>query len=146
VFGGLSQSFTTIPGQQYRLTFDYSHNPGTPSPSGSYAAQVTVADGHAPANSIFSTAVSQGNVPAVWVGFSHDFTAVSDLTLLTFIDTQGAFNAGIYLDEVSVQPLNVTTTPIPGALPLLASGLGALGLLGWRRKRKARLTPTEASA
>ena len=29
------------------------------------------------------------------------------------------------------------TTPIPGALPLFASGLGALGLLGWRRKRKA---------
>jgi hypothetical protein len=27
--------------------------------------------------------------------------------------------------------------PIPGALPLLATGLGALGLLGWRsRKRK----------
>jgi hypothetical protein len=28
-------------------------------------------------------------------------------------------------------------TPLPAALPLFASGLGALGLLGWRRKRKA---------
>jgi len=27
--------------------------------------------------------------------------------------------------------------PLPGALPLFATGLGALGLLGWRRKRKA---------
>jgi len=27
--------------------------------------------------------------------------------------------------------------PLPAALPLFASGLGALGLLGWRRKRKA---------
>jgi hypothetical protein len=28
-------------------------------------------------------------------------------------------------------------TPLPAALPLFAGGLGALGLLGWRRKRKA---------
>jgi hypothetical protein len=28
-------------------------------------------------------------------------------------------------------------TPLPGALPLFATGLGAMGLLGWRRKRKA---------
>ncbi|HEY6021470.1 MAG TPA: hypothetical protein VIY48_16680, partial [Candidatus Paceibacterota bacterium] len=27
-------------------------------------------------------------------------------------------------------------TPLPGTLPLFATGLGALGLLGWRRKRK----------
>ena len=30
----------------------------------------------------------------------------------------------------------VSATPLPAALPLFASGLGALGLLGWRRKRK----------
>jgi hypothetical protein len=30
------------------------------------------------------------------------------------------------------------TTPLPAALPLFATGLGALGLLGWRRKRKAQ--------
>jgi hypothetical protein len=28
-------------------------------------------------------------------------------------------------------------TPLPAALPLFATGLGALGFLGWRRKRKA---------
>ncbi len=31
----------------------------------------------------------------------------------------------------------VSTTPLPAALPLFAGGLGALGLLSWRRKRKA---------
>jgi hypothetical protein len=30
----------------------------------------------------------------------------------------------------------VQPTPLPAALPLFASGLGAIGLLGWRRKRK----------
>ncbi len=31
---------------------------------------------------------------------------------------------------------SVSATPLPAALPLFASGFGALGLLGWRRKRK----------
>jgi hypothetical protein len=30
----------------------------------------------------------------------------------------------------------VSATPLPAALPLFASGLGAMGLFGWRRKRK----------
>ena len=30
------------------------------------------------------------------------------------------------------------TTPLPAALPLFATALGGLGLLGWRRKRKAQ--------
>jgi hypothetical protein len=30
------------------------------------------------------------------------------------------------------------TTPLPAALPLFATGLGGLGLLGWRRKRRAQ--------
>ncbi len=28
-------------------------------------------------------------------------------------------------------------TPLPAALPLFATGIGAIGLLGWRRKRKS---------
>ena len=29
-----------------------------------------------------------------------------------------------------------SATPLPGTLPLFVTGLGGLGLLGWRRKRK----------
>jgi len=32
----------------------------------------------------------------------------------------------------------ISATPLPAALSLFASGLGVLGLLGWRRKRKAQ--------
>ena len=33
---------------------------------------------------------------------------------------------------------SVSTAPLPAALPLFATGLGAMGLFGWWRKRKAR--------
>jgi len=36
----------------------------------------------------------------------------------------------------STDPDPPAAVPLPGALPLFATGLGALGLLGWRRKRK----------
>jgi hypothetical protein len=38
---------------------------------------------------------------------------------------------------VSVTFTPVSSVPVPATLPLFATGLGALGLLGWRRKRKA---------
>jgi hypothetical protein len=41
-------------------------------------------------------------------------------------------------DDLDFVFTNVTAaeTPVPAALPLFASGLGALGLLGWRRKQR----------
>ena len=44
--------------------------------------------------------------------------------------TPPTFNAAFSLN-------GVVSTPLPGALPLFATGLGALGLLAWCRKRKA---------
>jgi hypothetical protein len=43
----------------------------------------------------------------------------------------GRGNGNIYFAGIN------EVTPLPAALPLFATGLGALGLLGWRRKRKA---------
>jgi hypothetical protein len=40
------------------------------------------------------------------------------------------------IDGLAFDNLSFTATPVPAALPLFATGLGALGLLGWRRKRK----------
>jgi len=41
------------------------------------------------------------------------------------------------LDNVVGSAATPAGTPLPAALPLFATGLGALGLLGWRRKRTA---------
>ena len=44
------------------------------------------------------------------------------------------------LSDLNVQfRSDVSETPLPTALPLFATGLGALGLLGWRKKRKVNL-------
>jgi hypothetical protein len=46
-----------------------------------------------------------------------------------------------YTLELS-QDIGNGVTPLPAALPLFATGLGALGLLGWRRKRNSAVVPS----
>jgi hypothetical protein len=53
--------------------------------------------------------------------------------------TLSGSEASAIIDNVTISTGgggNAGTTPLPAALPLFATGLGALGLLGWRRKRK----------
>jgi hypothetical protein len=45
------------------------------------------------------------------------------------------FNIAGQLSPMAGEPSPV---PVPGALSLFATGLGGLGLLGWRRKRKTQ--------
>ena len=40
--------------------------------------------------------------------------------------------------EARITSADVSATPLPPALPLFVTGLGGLGLLDWRRKRKAQ--------
>jgi hypothetical protein len=56
-----------------------------------------------------------------------------------FIDPIFTPESGFSLVMSSGIGPSVATTPIPATLPLLASGLGGLGLLGWRRNKKAAI-------
>jgi hypothetical protein len=45
-------------------------------------------------------------------------------------------NNGNFFNDSTALTLEISSTPLPAALPLFASGLGAIGLLARRRKRK----------
>jgi hypothetical protein len=68
-------------------------------------------------------------------GDSYEFYASNGLTYLSTTDFGGCPSTQACNPGVS-GTFALTATPLPAALPLFASGLGALGLLGWRRKRK----------
>ena len=48
----------------------------------------------------------------------------------------GTFRLSSMGDTTFTATAGVSAIPLPAALPLFATGIGALGLLGWRRKRK----------
>jgi hypothetical protein len=93
--------------------------------------------------------VTSGNLDAInggaiAVGLQIAFSEVSDSVFYAFFDDGGAGPDADFDDMV----VRITAfdlgrggennpTPIPAALPLFATGLGALGLLARRRKRKA---------
>ncbi len=117
--GGISQNLVTIPGQLYVVDFWF------------------LADGATP--SFFSatfggtTLTSQTNPAA-----SSSFLELAFLVTATSGTTALGFNFRndphfFLLDDVSVNQ----ATPLPAALPLFAGGLGVLGLLARRRKRKS---------
>lgn len=59
------------------------------------------------------------------------------------------FNDGVDARSTSsvsgnVQIGTASATPLPATLPLFATGVGAMGLLGWRRKRKNAAAPATA--
>jgi hypothetical protein len=56
-------------------------------------------------------------------------------SLLISIATSGT-SVAVQSDvtSISIEPI-----PLPAALPLVAAGLSAMGILSWRKKRKAHL-------
>jgi hypothetical protein len=68
-----------------------------------------------------------GDLNFVWMNLA-DYPTWPPPSPFLDIDT-GYFTTSLQIGTV--------TTPLPTALPLFATGLGALGLLGWRRKKKA---------
>ncbi len=70
-----------------------------------------------------------------WSGFSSKLLGQGDLLWSTLVGSD--VNQRALFDVAQLNELN--PAPVPGALPLFASGLSVLGLAGWRRRRKANI-------
>jgi hypothetical protein len=65
--------------------------------------------------------------------------SAASLLLLTGTDVWNfAFDNGSSGTEFYINTATVSAVPLPAALPLFGTGLGILGFLGWRRRRKAQ--------
>ena len=73
------------------------------------------------------------DISSILTGGTPNITIVGNTLEINFAGLTFASGSQLVLD---FDP--VSQTPLPAALPLFATGLGALGLLGWRRKRKAQ--------
>jgi|SRR5215472_100294 len=83
---------------------------------------------------------SSAHQPAIPFSLT-DISLTAGMTIDFVVDSLGDQSndvVGLQAD-ISSGSGTAAATPLPAALPLFASGLGAMGLLGWRRKRKARV-------
>ena len=125
--GSIFQDLITEIGGVYTLTFAYSHNLFTPATSAS--ADILL-------NGILFDSImhSTGDTSDLdWVTYSNTFTASQTTTRLTFLNTAGGVNEGIFLDAVSV-----ASVPEPATWAIMLLGFAGIGI-AMRRTRKPSL-------
>lgn len=119
--GTVAQSFTTVSGQEYLLSFFLAGPAG-----GSFPDPRQVRVDVAGVTQTFSTPASPHDA-LVWERMDLEFTAVDSQTTLTFASVDGTGYWGPLLDSVSVDEVNAPTAAVSTAVPV--SGIAGLALL-----------------
>nr|WP_186728946.1 choice-of-anchor C family protein [Sphingomonas panacisoli] len=122
--GSIFQTFDTMLGQVYNVTFFLGANGDGPPPTKTVSVTAT---GNAAGNYSVGTTPFPPNV-VTWSPFNYVFTATGTSTTLTFTST-GQTAYGAALDNV-----NVTAVPEPATWALMVFGFGAIG--GVLRRRQ----------
>lgn len=132
---------TTAPITLDTLTFVAGVNAYTPDTySYSFSESITVSNGGGAQTLTipFNLSINYADTLSIAGGNSLSFE-VNDTTWDVVINalTIGPNPGGAMVDALTATVTDpVSVAPLPGALPLFASGLGAFVLIGWRRKRK----------
>jgi hypothetical protein len=121
-------------------------------PSGTFLFHQTVSLGPSPINlSSLNWSISGG--VDYWltaiadlgteVGWNFNDNLIGLLGFSHFVNGTEVWESGVNLFPKAIISSNEIVTPVPAALPLFATGLGALGLLGWRRKQRKAQPPSQ---
>ncbi len=85
----------------------------------------------------YSVTVTGNSGVDVFVITTAALFGFSDTTGLLSVSVANNNSVGNYAFDDVITGGSLAPVPLPAALPLFASGLGILGLFGWRRKRVA---------
>jgi hypothetical protein len=118
---GRANSFPNNPGR----------NPISIGTTGWYTFQESFFDNGGALGVTLSILDSADSTIASWLLGGDPIAGVGGNRYGWFANNEFSFLA---IDNASLT--GTSATPLPAALPLFASGLGAIGLFGWRRKRK----------
>jgi len=121
----ISQSFATVAGYTYELSFSYASRPDS---------QGTNSNGISWSLGTLSGNVGR-NTNTSWATYSTSFVGTGDVMTLTFAAMGKSDSFGTSLDNVSVTVLS--SVPEPQGYALMIAGLGTIGLLSRRRRRNA---------
>jgi hypothetical protein len=125
----------TAPPADFTVTSSFT----IPSPTTSYETETISGLSFTIAGKTYTSNASiqfSGLGPAInnFYGFSD--TASGDTLSIGGGNSFNLYGTGIPSTDVGTVAFAVAATPLPAALPLFAGGVGALGLFGWRKKRK----------
>jgi choice-of-anchor C domain-containing protein len=124
--GGVQQTFDTVPGQTYLVSFDLAGNPGALP----VVKPLAVTINGVTQNFTFDTTGKSGSNMG-WVTRTLSFTASGASSTINFVSdvtaSGGTLNAGAALDNVQITPAAGPSTTL--AIPLTWAQLGAAMLL-----------------